>query len=215
MSEMQQGLAGAAAYQNKRFMESWSARGLRILSEYLEPLDRLGRYKVRDTMRVFGSARITEDGPMNKYYNEAREVARMLTQWSDELDRPRGASRCARAADRASWKRPTAARTRRWHQHRLQHRLPFEQHANPYLTPELNSSSITSSMRKFWFAYLAKALIVFPGGFGTLDEMTELLTLMQTEKLEKPMMILLYGSEYWKEILNIDRAGEARNDLGA
>ena len=205
MSEMQQDSRALLAYQNKRFMESWSARGLRILSEYLEPLDRLGRYKVRDTIVFFGSARITEDGPMNKYYNEAREVARMLPQWSDELEPPTrrfavctgGGPGIMEAANRGAHDAGGISIG-------FNIGLPFEQHANPYLTPELNFEFHYFFMRKFWFAYLAKALIVFPGGFGTLDEMTELLTLMQTEKLEKPMMILLYGSEYWKEILNID-----------
>jgi len=82
--------------------------------------------------------------------------------------------------------------------------LPFEQEPNPYITPELAFEFHYFFMRKFWFAYLAKALLVFPGGFGTLDELCEILTLVQTRKLEKKIVIVLYGSEYWKEILNFD-----------
>jgi uncharacterized protein (TIGR00730 family) len=82
--------------------------------------------------------------------------------------------------------------------------LPFEQRPNPYITPELSFEFHYFFMRKFWFAYLAKALVVFPGGFGTLDEMTEILTLAQTKKLENKIVILLYGEAYWREILNFD-----------
>jgi uncharacterized protein (TIGR00730 family) len=82
--------------------------------------------------------------------------------------------------------------------------LPFEQLPNPYITPELNFEFHYFFMRKFWFAYLAKALVVFPGGFGTLDEMLELLTLSQTQKLAKKLTIVVYGSKYWKEIINFD-----------
>jgi uncharacterized protein (TIGR00730 family) len=82
--------------------------------------------------------------------------------------------------------------------------LPFEQWPNPYITPELSFEFHYFFMRKFWFAYLAKALVVFPGGFGTLDELTELLTLAQTRKLEKKIIIVLYGSAFWKEVLNFD-----------
>jgi uncharacterized protein (TIGR00730 family) len=81
-------------------------------------------------------------------------------------------------------------------------RLPFEQGANPYITEGLHFEFHYFFMRKFWFAYLAKALVVFPGGFGTLDEMFELLTLAQTDKLEKQIQIILYGSEYWDPILH-------------
>ena len=80
--------------------------------------------------------------------------------------------------------------------------LPFEQRPNPYITPELSFEFHYFFMRKFWFAYLAKALVVFPGGFGTLDEMTELLTLAQTKKLENKILIVLYGSSFWNEIIN-------------
>jgi uncharacterized protein (TIGR00730 family) len=82
--------------------------------------------------------------------------------------------------------------------------LPFEQFPNPYITPELSFEFHYFFMRKFWFAYLAKALVVFPGGFGTMDEMMEILTLTQTQKLAKRMTVLLYGSDYWKEIINFE-----------
>ena len=82
--------------------------------------------------------------------------------------------------------------------------LPFEQRPNPYITPALNFQFHYFFMRKFWFAYLAKALVVFPGGFGTLDEMFELLTLAQTQKLAKQMTIIIYGSSYWKGVIDLD-----------
>jgi uncharacterized protein (TIGR00730 family) len=87
-------------------------------------------------------------------------------------------------------------------------KLPFEQRPNPYLTPALNFEFHYFFMRKYWFAYLAKALIVFPGGFGTLDEMFELLTLAQTRKLSKQITVVIYGSEYWKSIVNLEAMAE-------
>ena len=83
-------------------------------------------------------------------------------------------------------------------------RLPFEQHPNPYITPALNFEFHYFFMRKLWFAYLSKALVVFPGGFGTLDEMFEILTLAQTQKLAKKITVVIYGSEYWKKVFNLD-----------
>src|SRR5678815_4494017 len=82
--------------------------------------------------------------------------------------------------------------------------LPFEQLPNPYISPELSFEFHYFFMRKFWFAYLSKALVVFPGGFGTMDEMMEVLTLAQTRKLAKKILIVLYGSEFWKEVINFD-----------
>lgn len=193
------------AYKREGFIDGWSGRSLRILSEYLEPLDRLGREKIRDTIVFFGSARIQETGPMARYYHEARELARLITRWSDALEPPtrrfvvctgggpgimEAANRGAAEADGKTIGFNIA--------------LPFEQAPNPYITPELNFEFHYFFMRKFWFAYLAKALIVFPGGFGTLDEFTEILTLAQTQKLEKRIQILLYGTEFWREIFNFE-----------
>ena len=88
-------------------------------------------------------------------------------------------------------------------------RLPFEQGANPYITEDLHFEFHYFFMRKFWFAYLAKALVVFPGGFGTMDELFEILTLVQTEKLSKKIDVILYGREYWERILHFEPMVEA------
>jgi uncharacterized protein (TIGR00730 family) len=87
--------------------------------------------------------------------------------------------------------------------------LPFEQMPNPYITPSLNFEFHYFFMRKFWFAYLSKALVIFPGGFGTMDELFEILTLAQTEKLAKKILVVIYGSEYWKRVVNFQAMAEA------
>ena len=87
-------------------------------------------------------------------------------------------------------------------------RLPFEQGPNPYISPGLHFEFHYFFMRKFWFAYLAKALVIFPGGFGTMDELFEILTLVQTEKLSKTIDVVLYGSEYWDRVLQLDVLAE-------
>jgi len=193
------------AYKNEGFLDSSGARPIRILSEYLEPLDHFRREKIRDTIVFFGSARIKEDGPMGIYYQGARELARLVTKWSDALPNATerfvvctgGGPGIMEAANRGAF--DAGGKTIG-----LNIGLPFEQHPNPYITPELSFEFHYFFMRKFWFAYMAKALVVFPGGFGTLDEMAEILTLVQTEKLEKKMLVLLYGSAYWKEVINFD-----------
>ena len=142
---------------------------------------------------------------MARYYEEARQLARMLTEWSITLPGKRhrfvvtsgGGPGIMEAANRGA--REAGGKTIG-----LNIGLPFEQFPNPYITPELSFEFHYFFMRKFWFAYMAKALVVFPGGFGTMDELFELLTLVQTRKLAKKIHIVLYGSEYWKELINFD-----------
>ena len=193
------------AYKNEDFLDCPDARSLRILSEYLYPLSQFRREKVQDTVVFFGSARTFEDGPQARYYHDARELARRVTEWSNGLTNSTrrfvvcsgGGPGIMEAANRGA--RDAGGKTIG-----LNIGLPFEQRPNPYISPELCFEFHYFFMRKFWFAYLAKALIVFPGGFGTLDELMEILTLVQTQKLLKKMVVLLYGSDYWHEILNFD-----------
>ena len=193
------------AYLNENFLNSPDARALRILAEYLEPLAHFRRQKIRDTVVFFGSARVGEDGPLARYYHEARELARILTEWAGQYTNSTyrfvvcsgGGPGIMEAANRGAW--DAGGKTVG-----LNIGLPFEQLPNPFITPELSFDFHYFFMRKFWFAYLAKALVVFPGGFGTLDELMELLTLSQTQKLAKKLTILLYGSSFWKEIINFD-----------
>lgn len=205
MSETPRNRRAPLAYKNEAFLDSWSGRGLRILSEYVEPLQRMSEHKIRDTVVFFGSARIKEEGPLERYYAEARELARQVTVWSDALEPPTrrfvvctgGGPGIMEAANRGAEDAGGSSMG-------LNIALPFEQWPNPHITDELNFEFHYFFMRKFWFAYLAKALVVFPGGFGTLDEMTEILTLTQTQKLEKRIQILLYGPEFWREVINFD-----------
>src|SRR5919204_5794222 len=140
----------------------------------------------------------------SRYYEEARVLARMLTEWSLSLGTSHhrfvvtsgGGPGIMEAANRGAT--DAGGKTIG-----LNISLPHEQGPNPYITEGLHFEFHYFFMRKFWFAYLAKALVIFPGGFGTLDEMFEILTLMQTEKLAKQIQILLYGSEYWDPILHM------------
>jgi uncharacterized protein (TIGR00730 family) len=140
----------------------------------------------------------------SRYYEEARKLAQMLTTWSLTLDSPRhrfvvcsgGGPGIMEAANRGA--RDAGGKTIG-----LNIRLPFEQGPNPYITEGLHFEFHYFFMRKFWFAYLAKALVIFPGGFGTLDELFEILTLVQTEKLSKKIEVILYGRGYWERIINL------------
>jgi uncharacterized protein (TIGR00730 family) len=194
------------AYRDDDFLDSDEGRPVRILSEYLQPLRAFRRQHVHDTIAFFGSARIAEDDEaLGGYYAAARELARLVTEWSAGLESPArryvvctgGGPGIMEAANRGA--RDAGGRTIG-----LNIGLPHEQLPNPYITPELSLEFRYFFMRKLWFAHLARAVVAFPGGFGTLDELCELLTLRQTGKLDRPIMILLYGSKYWREILNFD-----------
>jgi uncharacterized protein (TIGR00730 family) len=193
------------AYQNQEFLDSDDARPLRIIAEYLEPLAVFRRESIHDTVVFFGSARLSAEGPLGQYYADARELARLVTTWSKSLSARAhryvvcsgGGGGIMEAANRGAAE--AGGRTIG-----LNIGLPHEQLPNPYVTPELAFVFRYFFMRKLWFAHLARALVVFPGGFGTLDELAEFLTLQQTGKLDRPMQILLYGSSYWKEIINFE-----------
>jgi uncharacterized protein (TIGR00730 family) len=216
------------AYRNEAFLNSRDGRTLRILAEYLEPKSRFERENVDDTVVFMGSARTlpreqaeaalkkaeAEGGDlaaaqmalkMSAYYEAARTLANRITLWSKALDTPEkrfvvctgGGPGIMEAANRgASEARGTNVG--------LTISLPLEEFDNPYITRGLGFHFHYFFMRKFWFYYLAKAVIVFPGGYGTLDELFELLTLVQTHKMRKPMPIVLFGTEYWREIVNFE-----------
>jgi uncharacterized protein (TIGR00730 family) len=193
------------AYEDKDFLSSDDGRPLRIIAEYLEPLQRFRRANIHDTIVFFGSARLASDGPLGRFYQEARELARLLTVWSRGLSSHAhhyvvcsgGGGGIMEAANRGA--SDAGGRTIG-----LNISLPREQRPNPYVAHDLEFEFHYFFMRKLWFAHLARALVVFPGGFGTLDELTEILTLAQTRKLECPIPVILYGTSYWTEIINFD-----------
>ena len=219
-------LRPALAYEDERFMNSPDARPLRILAEYLEPLERFEDLRVSDTIVVMGSARVlprdvaetrlqaardANDGVpraeaalrLSRYYEDARVLSRRLTEWSKGLEQGRrrfvictgGGPGIMEAANRG-------ASEARGINVGLNIAIPVEQHENPYITRELAFEFHYFFMRKFWFVYLAKAIVLFPGGFGTLDELFEILTLDQTQKLKKQIPVVLYGSEYWDKVID-------------
>jgi uncharacterized protein (TIGR00730 family) len=223
------------AYENEGFLNSPDGRILRILAEYSEPLARFRKEQIQDTVVFFGSARIAsqhEAGErlkalpqetaadarklahsavdMARYYEDARRLAFLLSQWSMEIPARRrrfvvttgGGPGIMEAANLGA--KEAGAKTIGLNIH-----LPFEQNPNPYITPSLNFEFHYFFMRKFWFAYLAKALVIFPGGFGTLDEFFEIMTLAQTQKLAKKILVVIYGKKYWSSLLNFQSMVDA------
>ncbi len=193
------------AYEEQSFLASDAARPLRILAEYLEPLERFKRAGVHATIVFFGSARVRPDGPLGQYYEHARELSSLITRWSASLPEHThryvvcsgGGGGIMEAANRGAAQ--AGGKTVG-----LNISLPREQRPNPYLSSELTFEFHYFFMRKLWFAHLARALIAFPGGFGTLDELTEVLTLAQTRKLERDIPVILYGPQYWNEIIDFN-----------
>ena len=147
---------------------------------------------------------------MARYYEDARRLAYMLTEWSIQIPAKRrrfvvttgGGPGIMEAANMGA--NEAGGKTIG-----LNINLPFEQNPNPYITPALNFEFHYFFMRKFWFAYLAKALVIFPGGFGTMDELFEIMTLAQTEKLAKKIFVVIYGSEYWNTVVNFQAMADA------
>ncbi len=236
------------AYKNNNFLNSPSARTVRILTEYLEPYSRLKKYDIKDTIVFFGSARVLpadvakknltdlkqkfKDIPsknksklkdlkakikdaetdvlMSKYYTDTEELAYKMTRWSMSLKKGNKFVVCSgggpgimEAANRGAYRAGGLSIG-------LNISLPFEQYPNKYMNEHLNFEFHYFFMRKFWFAYLAKALVIMPGGFGTLDELMEILTLVQTLKLNKKMAILIYGKEFWDKIIDFNALVDTR-----
>jgi uncharacterized protein (TIGR00730 family) len=191
------------AYRDEAFLDSDDARPIRILAEYLQPLHAFERERVHDTIVFFGSARMQPDGPFARYYAEARELARLVTEWSLAIPSPaRRFLVCSGGGDGIMEAANRGAADAGGRSIGLNISLPHEQRPNPYISPKLGFEFHYFFMRKLWFAHLARAIVVFPGGFGTLDELFEILTLCQTRKLERPIVTLLYGPSYWNEIVN-------------
>ena len=216
------------AYRNDAFLNSQSARSLRILSEYLEPESRFEELRVRDTIVVFGSSRILSRAEaekrladaegrgtdverarrqleLSRYYEETRALAGRLTTWSKGLS---GTDRrfviCSGGGPGIMEAANRGASEARGENIGLNISIPQEQNENPYITHRLAFEFHYFFMRKYWFAYLAKAFVIMPGGFGTLDEFMEILTLIQTQRIRTKCAIVLYGSEYWDQVLRFD-----------
>jgi uncharacterized protein (TIGR00730 family) len=191
------------AYDDPEFINSKNARALRILAEYLEPKARFEEHSVEDTIVFFGSARFREG---NRWYEAARQLAFRLTQWSKALapETHRRFVVCSGGGPGIMEAASRGASEANGMAIGLGISLPHEQHDNRWLTRELGFHFHYFFMRKFWFAYLAKAVVVFPGGFGTLDELMEVVTLVQTQKMRKPMPIVLFGNDYWNEVVDFE-----------
>ena len=205
------------AYKNLDFLNSKDARTVRILSEYLYPKARLEEEKVTNTIVIFGSARAPSPEELSskeersknlklaEYYEATRILSKRLTEWSKNLNQedqkyvicsgggPGIMVAANRGASEAEGKNIA-----------LRISLPFENIPNPYVSPELDFEFHYFFTRKFWFSYLSKALVIMPGGFGTLDEFFEILTLLQTGKIKKSLPIVLFGKEYWNQLINFE-----------
>jgi uncharacterized protein (TIGR00730 family) len=240
------------AYRDAEFLNSPAAREIRILSEFLQPAARFRRQGIRNTIVVFGSARVlpmavakeelslvqAEIGKkgrggkkleekleralnlveMAKYYEDAVQLTSMLTRWSKRLRKENQFYVCSGGGPGIMEAANKGAALAGGKSIGLNISLPFEQKSNQYVSKGLGFEFHYFFMRKFWFVYLGKAMVMFPGGFGTFDELFEVLTLVQTRKVKKPMPVVLYGRRYWAEVIDFDAMVKhntiTRRDLG-
>ncbi len=221
----------AKFYRDPEFMDDPDARPLRILAEYLGPAARFHAANIKDTIVFFGSARaksleearealkevrsrggagldlVRAEGAVKlaEYAMKARELARRLTGWSKGLGgKHRRFVVCSGGGPGIMEAANRGASEAKGETIGLNISLPMEQSGNPYITRRLSMEFHYFFMRKYWFLYLAKALVIFPGGFGTLDELMEVLTLVQTKKVTKPIPIVVFGTDYWNEVLDLE-----------
>ena len=203
------------AFNDKEFLQSPEARSVRILSEYEKVKSMFEFHKIMDTITFFGSARFKSrednhssneiDIENTEYYEQARSLAFKFTTWAKDLSKNHhrfivatgGGPGIMEAANRGAIEGKGKSIG-------LGIRLPEEQTNNKYITPELNFQFHYFFMRKFFLTQPTKATIMFPGGFGTLDELTEILTLKQTGKTQQPLPIVLMGKKFWNTTLNFN-----------
>jgi uncharacterized protein (TIGR00730 family) len=197
------------AFLDPEFLDSAEARGVRVLSEIEEPLMRLSKFKVHSTVLFLGSSRVEADDkrhPLYRYYWEAEELAYLLASWAIKL-RPKGKNfvictgggpGIMEAANRGAGRAGGRSIG-------MNISLPQEQLPNPYISPEFCFIFNYFFTRKFWLINKARAVVAFPGGFGTLDEVFETLTLIQTGKIDRnEVTVVLYGEEYWRRMINFE-----------
>lgn len=210
------------AYDNRKFLHGRSARPLRVLAEFIEPEERLRKHGICNTIVFFGSAVSVDNSAFKKQtpdsavapekavrvsdaHESCLELAMRITAWSQKIEEPAkrfyvcsgGGSGIMEAANKG-------AELAGGKSVGFNITLPHEQSPNPYVSPELSFNFHYFFIRKFWFLYYAKALIGFPGGFGTMDEVFELLTLLQTGKILKPVPVVLFDKTFWNEVINFE-----------
>jgi uncharacterized protein (TIGR00730 family) len=205
------------AYKNITFLNSSEARTIRILSEYYEPLARFKKHKIKNSIVFFGSSRAMDPAKadkssqtshqkeLSKYYQDAVDLSRKLTEWS--ITRESGKQHyyiCSGGGPGIMEAANKGAQLAGGKSIGLNISIPMEQYPNSYITEDLMFEFHYFFIRKFWFMYLAKALVIFPGGFGTLDELFEAMTLIQTGKVSKSLPIVIYGNDYWRHVINFD-----------
>ena len=199
-----------ASFRDTEFLESLEGRTLRILSEYLGPMTRLDKSKINSTILFLGSSKAdptNADSAFYKYYWEAEELAYLLAKWAISLNKPKGKDFvvCTGAGPGIMEAANRGAMRAGGKTIGMNISLPQPQNPNPYITPDLDFSFHYFFMRKFWLTYKAKAVIAFPGGYGTLDEFFEIVTLLQTSKISKKELVLvLYGGDYWRDLIKFD-----------
>ncbi len=208
----EQGPNPELAYLDEAFMKSPPARMIRVQCELLEVEQRLRAQNVRNTVVFFGSARMRAQDEcggdpvyerMAPYYEGARRLAHMMANYSTRLPERKKFHICSgggpgimEAANRGAFEAGHRSIA-------LGISLPFEQSINRYATPELSFNFHYFFIRKFWFFFLTRALVVFPGGFGTMDEFFEMMTVIQTRKAKKHVPVILYGNQFWNEVMNL------------
>ena len=224
------------AYESLTFLRSRDARTVRILSEYLEPQARLRRRRIRSAIVFFGSARTLplaeaeeryggaasgRSGVSNAemryaqrqirlaaYYEDARALAARLTTWAKESGAEGELVVCSGGGPGMMEAANRGAAEAGGQSIGLAISLPHEAEPNRYITPGLDMEFHYFFMRKFWFMYLARALVAFPGGYGTIDELFEVLTLLQTRKVQRPVQVIVYGREYWNDVVDFGKLVE-------